>query len=636
MSGFSMSARAFTRGVGLRILLSFIPPIGLAWLFFALYIQALLDGGREQAAWTAAGLGLAAIALGSVPVTWLILSTIPPLRRCIDAAGALTAGNLTADLPPFLARRDEIGELTRVLDLYRRAARDRAELESRQESFRGEAETRRAHSLRMLADTIDHAVLDSVGDISRLARDMGHDATGLHQVTEETRSNASAAASKAAEAMANAEAVAAAAEELHASIAEIAGQAVSSRSLVEQAVDRSQAARAIIDGFAQTTQAIGSIVNLISGIASQTNLLALNATIEAARAGEAGKGFAVVAHEVKGLATQTQMATDDIIAQVESIRTVASEAVGVIGAISDVVHEIEAAFAAIGAAVEEQSAATSEIARTVGHLASGIGHVSDRMDALVGVASRGSLLSDDVEKDIGRMKESAMVLGRAIRREVRASCPEIERRRFPRFGVMLPVEVRGAGAGGSAVAVNVSAGGLCLQWESDPLPAGQSVEIACAELGAPRKGKVVAGGETLHVELAAVDAIEPPVLAAVAAAGTRAVIERAKNDHERFVAAIAAALAGEGRLKASDLANNHTCRLGKWYDTVTDARILACPSFRALVEPHRRVHAAGKEALGLFWDGDRPAAEAALARLKAASAEVIDLLDRLGGEVART
>lgn len=71
--------------------------------------------------------------------------------------------------------------------------------------------------------------------------------------------------------------------------------------------------------FKDSVSEISEYMKQIVGIASQTNLLALNASIEAARAGEAGKGFAVVAEEVKKLADEIRILTEEVNKSLSSV-----------------------------------------------------------------------------------------------------------------------------------------------------------------------------------------------------------------------------------------------------------------------------------------------------------------------------
>lgn len=297
-----------------------------------------------------------------------------PIRKLTEAMRRLADHDLTVALDGT-ARGDEIGDMSRAVEVFKENMIKGDQLAAEQQTEQGRKQ-RRQTAIEQFIAAFDASVTDSLHTLAAASTELQTTAQSMSSTAEQASQKSVAVASASEEASVNVQMVAAASEELTVSISEISRQVAESTRIAGDAVAQAERTNVEVQALADAAQRIGDVVKLISGIAEQTNLLALNATIEAARAGEAGKGFAVVAAEVKNLATQTARATDDITTQVAGIQGATGSSVQAIQGIGGTITRVNEIAAAIAAAVEEQGAATKEIARNVQQASIGTTQVS--------------------------------------------------------------------------------------------------------------------------------------------------------------------------------------------------------------------------------------------------------------------
>lgn len=184
----------------------------------------------------------------------------------------------------------------------------------------------------------------------------------------------------------------------------------SGNKIVNQTIQQINQIRDHTDDISQMTNSlnkkakeIDQIINLITGISEQTNLLALNASIEAARAGEHGKGFSVVAEEVRKLASETSLATDQVSNLIVEIQQEAQQSVDTTAkgqqAVDrgiELVSKSNKAFSTISSTTSESAQQLNQLSENIIAIKEQMKNIVTAVDGITSIAEQSAHNTEDI------------------------------------------------------------------------------------------------------------------------------------------------------------------------------------------------------------------------------------------------
>ncbi len=270
-----------------------------------------------------------------------------PLNTAVDAMKDISEGEGDLTLRLDVSGTDEIGQLassfngfiTKMQDLIREVTASTSQLSAA------------AEEMSMITGETRTGVQCQQSETALVATAINEMSSTIHEVA----ANAETAASSANQADTQTE-----------QGKQIVSATMSSITSLATEVER---AATVINQLEKDSEGIGSVLEVIRGIAEQTNLLALNAAIEAARAGEQGRGFAVVADEVRNLASRTQESTQEIQEMIERLQKGSRDAVAAMEAGQEQAHQTVEQASQAESSLSEISMAVAQINEMNAHIA---------------------------------------------------------------------------------------------------------------------------------------------------------------------------------------------------------------------------------------------------------------------------
>ncbi|MGL1920377.1 MAG: nitrate- and nitrite sensing domain-containing protein [Hyphomicrobiales bacterium] len=374
----------------------------------------LLESRANTVLWTVAGVSITTMLLIVLLSIFIVASINRSFKTIISRMTELASGKLDVELPP--AANNEIGQMIECVVVFKDNAVEKANLEIKQEEDKKLAEVTKQQLMDKMADDFDTDIGSIVAMVSDASKQLQDTAVSMTSISQSTSENADLASDASDLANSNVQSVAAASEEMSQSVEEINHQVSTASKASKSAVYEVNKTSIEMKNLATTVDKIGGVVTLIASIADQTNLLALNATIESARAGEAGRGFAIVASEVKGLASKTAEATDEISRHINEVHDATQQALVSMDGIGKVIVEIDDISTSIATSVEQQGRATQEISSNAQEAASGTQNVSLNIGEVTNAAQQAGKASNEVMQSASELLDQSNKLKDEIKK----------------------------------------------------------------------------------------------------------------------------------------------------------------------------------------------------------------------------